>query len=229
MVPFPSHFSRMGGVERLAMKTPPGFEGGHLPASENSVSDANQWVNIALRNFDGPLRDYLAVRIPGGMKSRIVVEEVLQEIWVAAFKSAMLLTTLSEIEFRNWMYRVANRCLVTAIRYHSTQRRNAGREQPSPDLTTSLVNLFEQIPGPQRTPSSVAMGKEIAVEMRAAIEQLPEAYRSVVWKHHIQGQSLSEIAEAQGTSVAAVRGMLYRAMVYLGKIMKHHAPKGSSG
>ncbi|HWL95437.1 MAG TPA: sigma-70 family RNA polymerase sigma factor [Phycisphaerae bacterium] len=186
-------------------------------------------LKFLLRQASGALRKYLETRIPETASRRILADEILQEVWVAAFKSADLLTKLPSDEVMNWLLRVANRRLVSAIRFHMSRKRSANREVILRDVTSSLVNLFDRIAAPGRTPSSQASNNEVANEVRLAIERLPEISRRAIWMHHIDGLDRQKIAEQLDKTPDAVRGILYRGMIQLTHILRDTKKCSSSG
>ncbi len=184
-----------------------------------SVSEMKLRLHRLLRPRAVPLQHYVDSRIPANLKSRIAGEDILQEVWMAAFQSIRSVLELPEDELDRWLYRVADRRLVSTIRFHTNQKRGAGREAMSRDLTTSLVQIYERLGSPQRTPSSLAAQNELAAGVKLAIDRLPEESRQVICMHHIEGLDALEISRRLNKTTGAVRGLLYRGMLQLSRIL----------
>ena len=55
--------------------------------------------------------------------------------------------------------------------------------------------------------------------LRAAIEALPEKYRTVITLYHLQGKQYEEIAEVLGLPMGTVKTHLFRAKEQLRKLL----------
>lgn len=177
------------------------------------LGDARRRLEQLLRAHADGLEAFVKARIPETLRSKFSAGDVLQETWMAAFQNGVILADLPPERRQRWLQTVAKRILISQIRhYTATKRREVGQtfvEQP--DLTTSLVDLFHSLCGPDRTPSSLAAQNEVANEVRAALDRLPELSRQVLWLHHIEGVELGIMATQLGRTPNAVRGLIFRA------------------
>src|SRR5919197_4118092 len=125
-------------------------------------------------------------------------EDLLQEVFVAAHLA--IVGDERPINARPWLYRIArNRCL-------NHLRRPAADGQDSMDLhphangTTTLDRV-------QR--------REELRRIVADIHELPETQRSALVMRELDGLSYTEIAQAMGMTLAAVKSLLVRARISL--------------
>jgi RNA polymerase sigma factor (sigma-70 family) len=124
-------------------------------------------------------------------------EDVLQDVFVAAH-SAML-ADLRPINVRPWLYRIArNRCL-----NHLRRPVAEGTDliDAHPDSNGSTVERV------QRREELRAIFSDVA--------ELPETQRTALVLREIDDLSYEEIAEAMGTTLAAVKSLLVRARMSL--------------
>lgn len=183
------------------------------PASIPLGLDTRRRLERLLRAHADGLENFVTTRIPETLRSKFSASDVLQETWIAAFQNCVILIELPPDRFQRWLQTVAKRILISQIRHYTAiKRREVGQPLVErPDLTTSLVNLFHTMCGPDRTPSSLAAQNEIAGEVREALDRLPELSRKVLWLHHIEGVDLKDMAVQLGRTPNAVRGLIFRA------------------
>lgn len=191
-----------------------------------NVAELKARLHRLLRSRAALLQNHIESRIPASLQSRISSEDILQEVWMAAFKAVHAVIDLPDDELNRWLYRVADRRLVSTVRFHTNQKRGAGREATARDLTTSLVQIYERLGSPQRTPSSLAAQNELAAEVKLAIDQLPEDSRRVICMQYIEGLNPLEISQRLNKSTGAIRGLSYRGMLQLSRIIKSQPTKG---
>jgi RNA polymerase sigma factor (sigma-70 family) len=125
-------------------------------------------------------------------------EDVLQEVFVAAH--AAMLADERPIKARPWLYRIArNRCL-NHLRRQVPEGQDSMDIHPLENGTTTLehVQTREQL-------------REIVSDMH----QLPETQRTAMVLREIDDLSYTEIAQAMGTTLPAVKSLLVRARMAL--------------
>jgi RNA polymerase sigma factor (sigma-70 family) len=132
------------------------------------------------------------------LASREDAEDVLQEVFAAAFNA--LMSDDRPINVRPWLYRIArNRCLnhlrrATAIGVDSMDVHYANHGQTTADQVHEREE-FRQLLGDVR--------------------QLPETQRTALLLREIDALSYEQIAEAMDTTVPSVKSLLVRARVSL--------------
>jgi len=159
------------------------------------------------------LHEFLERKIPAHLQGTMGVEDILQQVWIAAFRGSVEFEMQGADGFDRWLRRIAQRKLINAIRDANAVKRggrhrtvNGGRE------TSSLLDLFAHIAGRDRTPSSEEGAREAVHAVKIAISALPDDHRRVITMHHIEGRTSDEVAEVLQKSLPAVNGLLYRAM-----------------
>jgi RNA polymerase sigma factor (sigma-70 family) len=161
----------------------------------------------------GRLRRYVASKIPPDLRSVTSPDDIAQEVWIAAFRSASEFRANEPDALVRWVTTLANRRLVDTFK---TARR-LKRRGPIPDVkladrrATSFVDLLDRVGSSNRTPSREASAREVAQVVRVALAGLPDNHRSILWMRHIEGRSVAEIAQHTRRTVPAVHSLLFRA------------------
>jgi len=132
--------------------------------------------------------------------------DVAQEAFFKAFRS--LRTFKSGGRFSTWIF---------AIAYHACCDRLARRKRYSNE---ELPERADSGPGPEQ--SVIALDE--ARRLRAAIEALPQKYRTVITLYHLQGQHYEEIAAVLGVPMGTVKTHLFRAKEQLRRLLAENAP-----
>ena len=95
---------------------------------------------------------------------------------------------------------------------------NISLENHGPDKDLPVI----QLPDKGEQPDAAALRQEHGGRVRAAIDALPEPYRSTVLLSDVEGMSLAEIAEATESSVPAVKSRLHRARLRMRDALAPH-------
>lgn len=122
-------------------------------------------------------------------------EDLSQEVFIKIYKS--LGRYSPEFRFSTWTVKVAtNICLDFARKKK---------------LNYVSIDEFENTVGDDNSPEDMLLQKEKVLNVRAAIDSLPEIYRTPIVLYHHKGMSYKEIAEALGKPVSIVKNRIFRA------------------
>lgn len=127
-------------------------------------------------------------------------EDVLQETFLEVFRS--LPRFRGEGSFAGWVRKVAASKALQKLR----KQRSGPAEA---ELDDELANL---LPAAGTEPHELAMAR---VDLEAALGQLSDTARSVLWLHEVEGWSHDEIAEEWGKSSSFSKSQLSRAYTRL--------------
>ena len=167
------------------------------------------------------LHEYIEWKIPESLQGQMSADDVIQEVWIAAFRGLPDFRADNSGAFDRWLTRIADRKLLDAIRM-SRRVKRGGRhciERGAQRKRTSCLELFARISCGQRTPSSEEAAREAVHAVRIALGALPDKYRQAITLCHLDGQTRADIARTMRTSPSAVHGLLYRAMVKLRRLL----------
>jgi RNA polymerase sigma factor (sigma-70 family) len=160
------------------------------------------------------LKRYLQARIPRELSSVIAVDDVLQEIWVAAFRGSDGFRPNGPNALDRWLTTIANRKLLDQLKaarrlkrggdvriLHGLQRRRS-----------SVLGLLERVCADGRTPSSDASLREASRSIENALREMPDSRRSALTMRYIEGRPPQEIAEVMNKTESAVNSLLYHGL-----------------
>lgn len=137
-----------------------------------------------------------------------LVEDIAQETFIKAYRA--LHQFRGDAQFYTWLYRIA---VNTAKKFLLDLKRN-------PTVTQSALQSGEEddetfYPGHEsttsETPESVLAAKEIAQEVNAALEALPDDLKQALTLREMDGMSYEDIAEIMNCPMGTVRSRIFRA------------------
>ena len=127
--------------------------------------------------------------------------DATQEAFFKAFRS--LRTFRAGSKFSTWIF---------AITYHACcDRLNRRKHYASEELPERA----DTAPGPEQR----VIALDEASRLRAAIDALPEKYRTVITLFHLQGRQYDEIASVLGLPMGTVKTHLFRAKEQLRRLL----------
>jgi RNA polymerase sigma-70 factor (ECF subfamily) len=138
---------------------------------------------------------YIRGRVRPRMFDPNAVEDVVQNVFVSLHRARH--TFRPERAFLPWIHAVARNAVVDYIR---DRQRRAPRE----------VSLeADGVPEPSVAPDP-PRAQDLSPELRAALEQLPDAQRQAVLLIHLEGLTVEEAATRAGVSKAALKVRAHR-------------------
>jgi len=153
------------------------------------------------------------VRITG---SRSDAADVVQEAFVQAY--IKLDSFHKNSAFYTWLYRIA---FNTAASGHRKKKPTVSIDQHRSDTGIDPVAKTE-------SPSARLEQQETVDQVRAALDELQEEFRSVIVLKEIEGYHYDEIATILDLPTGTVKSRLFRARIQLKEILKKHLEKDLS-
>lgn len=145
------------------------------------------------------------------MKDEADVEDVMQQAYINAFTHLHQFEDRSQ--FSTWLIRIA---LHEAFgRRRKMQRAETTTARNRSDVDDDRGEFMETISSPQADPERQAYAQELHRVLEAAVDTLPETYRTVFMLRDIEGLSTSETGEGLGLGDEAVKTRLHRARVMI--------------
>ncbi len=157
------------------------------------------------------LRRYVHRRIPDRLRAAISADDVLQEVWMAAYQAVSSFTPDGPSAIERWLVTITNSKVADAIKAERRMKRGGDRHhiRVARARSKSLADLFMRVQSPQRTPSSEFGTLEAAQAISIALNALGGDRRQAIYMYHIEGRSYREIARELDKTETAVRGLLY--------------------
>ncbi|MBK8978821.1 MAG: sigma-70 family RNA polymerase sigma factor [Planctomycetes bacterium] len=161
------------------------------------------------------LQLYVRLRLGERLRARVDSLDVLQETFLCAHRDVRCFDAVGpgepERRFAQWLCRIADRRILDLASRHGAARRDVGREQR--DVTRVLRDLQRSGHGP----ATSLVRQEERARLADAIEALDASDREIVVLRHFEGESIDAIAQRIGRSATAVRRVLGRVTVELGR------------
>lgn len=178
------------------------------------TSGGNPLISQSGRDWDalieavGPASLLVVIesRMSEALRRAHAPEDILQDALLHAWRDRQSCEWRGLRSFRSWLLSIIDNRIREAADRLSAAKRGGGRESvpliPAPTLSRS-----ESAWGPidSSTPSRIAMFREHADAIRAALQQLPDDLRDVVRLRLFEQLPLEEIATRLGIGESAVR------------------------
>lgn len=146
-------------------------------------------------------------------------EDLVQETFLRAWKSYDRFEGKSSV--RTWLHRIATNTCLTSLEGRQRRPLPTGLGAPSSQPTDELVERaevpwLEPLPDSATDPSEIVGSREsVRLAFVAALQHLSPRQRAVLVLRDVLQWKAAEVAEAVGTSVAAVNSLLQRARAQL--------------
>jgi RNA polymerase sigma-70 factor (ECF subfamily) len=149
----------------------------------------------------------LAPRLRGKVDLSGVVQQTLLDAHLAQGRER------NEAQVTAWLRKILLNNLADEIRRCGARKRDAKLERSlDVALEQSASRLEGWLAARHSSPSQRVVRDEEVLRLVGALTALSENQRRAVELHHLQGQSLAQIAEELGTTKPAVAGLLHRGL-----------------
>lgn len=140
-------------------------------------------------------------------------EDLVQETFLRALRGFHQFRAGTNL--RAWLFQILRNTFFT-------QYRKRGREPEAVDpdvLDTLAIRLG---PASEAGSLSGASSGTLSVDLRAALEQLPDDYRAVVVLADVEDFTMTEVADIMGCPVGTVKSRLFRARAILQELLRDY-------
>jgi RNA polymerase sigma-70 factor, ECF subfamily len=160
------------------------------------------------------LRNYLQRHIPAGLRPTLSAEDLLQEVWTAAYRTVEHFRGAGVDAIDRWLNTLAHAKLIDAVRAARCLKRGGDRRYVQWPATrvSSYGGVVRWLKSPQRTPSGTVHLADTAQRILMALAQLSERQRRAVELRYLEGVSRPGIARELDTTERAVKALLERGL-----------------
>lgn len=166
---------------------------------------ALQWFLLRYRRL---LLHYVSRHLPAHVRSSIDPQDVVQDVYFAAFSHQATFQARDVRSARRWLVTMARNRIIDLAR-----RRQPGRHNnPLTPSEDSVAQLLQELAVYERTPSQSAVAHELLGLLQRAIEQLPDAHRQAIRLRYIEGLSVEAVAQRLNKTPGAVHMLCNRGL-----------------
>lgn len=132
--------------------------------------------------------------------------DLAQEVWIRVYRNIKRLQ--EPAKFRGWLSRIA-----TNLFYDELRKRKRTTSPLSLDAPRSVDDgeMDWEIASDDPGPAEELITREFYDQLREAIADLPEVFRTTIVLREIEGMAYEEIAEITGVSLGTVKSRIARA------------------
>jgi RNA polymerase sigma-70 factor, ECF subfamily len=175
-----------------------------------------------LEHYRDYLRRMVAARLDRRLAPRIDASDVVQETLAEAAQRLDEYLSDPPLPFFGWLRVLAGEHVREAHRKHLFAKgRSVVRESRTPELNDhSMLSLAHQLASNDTSPSNSLMRDEQLEWVKSGLAALPARDREVLVMRYVEALSSAEISQALGTTEAAAKNRLYRALMRLREQME---------
>ncbi len=157
-------------------------------------------------------RPHLALRV----QARLDASDIVQDTLAEAHRQREQFLGDGRPQFIAWLRQLLAGKLVDALRRETRDKRDVRREASwEIDLESSAAGLANFALAELSTPSLQLQREEVACQVAAALDALPEAQRQALTLRYVQNMTVNDIAANMDKTPVAVAGLLKRGLASL--------------
>ena len=154
-------------------------------------------------------RPAVSAVVAGIVDSREAVEDVIQDIFLLAFKALPRLKDVNK--FPPWLCAIARN---RAIRYRERANRTVSRSILDTFILKESIAFDNE---PAENPATILEQKETCSQVRDALSQIPEEYQIVLRLRYWNEMPLRQISELLDIPISVVKWRIYKGKQLLKK------------
>jgi RNA polymerase sigma-70 factor (ECF subfamily) len=169
-------------------------------------------------------RDYLLLlarcQLPARLRAKLDPSDMVQLTFLDAHRDRDQFRGTTSGELAAWLRGILAHRLANAARDFDRDKRDVGRERPlHGSVEESSARLEAWLADDRTPPHDRADRNEQLLALAAALARLPDAQREAVELRYLRGLPVKAVAEEMGRTLAAVGGLLHRALVELQQVL----------
>lgn len=142
-------------------------------------------------------------------------EDLLQQTYLRAF--AAFDQFQAGTNMKAWLYKILQNAFISAYRKKQREPKTVGAE-PADDFS-----LFDRLAESTSSAETEVLERLPDTEVKAALESLPEQFRTAVLLADVEGFSYQEIADIMGVQIGTVMSRLHRGRKQLQRALWEYA------
>lgn len=180
-----------------------------------NVAERQEFERVALPHLDSIYG--AALRFT---RNPAEAEDLVQDTFVRAYR--FWHTFKPGTSIKAWMFTILRNTFIN--RYHRNNRRRSARHDLEAQLNALGTEAAVARAGTHPGGPEAAIGQRVTRErIDAALESVPEDYRTAVMLADLEGLAYKEIAEIMDCPIGTVMSRIYRGRRLLAKLLQDHA------
>ena len=173
------------------------------------------------QSYRGFLRVLARAAIGHHWNRRFDASDLVQDTLLDAHRHRHQLRGRSPGEIAGWLRVILERNIAQAMRNHQRERRDLRREVSlDAILDQSTKRLAACLERRESTPSEVVQLQELAVQVGAALIELPGAQQDAILGLYIEGLPIDEVASRMERTPTAITMLVRRGLAKLRELLK---------
>lgn len=160
------------------------------------------------------VRLFVRLRLGRGLRSKEDSDDVLQEVYLEAHRAFGRFRWQGDASFTRWLCRIAENAIRGLADHHGARKRT-----PPPGMAR-VSRIEHRLAGSGAGPATLAVRRERAEVLAAALDTLDDDLREVLLLRYFQGRTIDGIAHLMGRSPTSTRRLLGRAALALGTLLE---------
>lgn len=185
-------------------------------SKEDQLQQALDGNDEALATLLMDYRPYLRLLakrdLDSAINARVDPSDIVQQTCLEACRDISKFKGASEPALVAWIKTILRNNVIESIQRHVSAKKRSVRQERVISTKHDSQALPVYIDALQSTPSQRVMQGELAMQLAAKMEALPESQQEALRLRYLEGMSLAEISEAMGRSDTAVAGLLKRGL-----------------
>ncbi|MFO0973752.1 MAG: RNA polymerase sigma factor [Phycisphaerae bacterium] len=185
----------------------------------NAVAGDERALQRLLLLYHPRLRARLVRQMDETMKGRLEPEDILQQVYLEAFRAVGTFQYQGADSFLRWLFTILDRKLIDEHRALHAERRDVRREvrgaPPSPTDGASYVDLLQRLTAEVGTASRVVRRNEALGALAVCLAALPDHYRDVIRLRFIEGLPVADVATRLKRTNGSIHMICHRALTAL--------------
>jgi RNA polymerase sigma-70 factor (ECF subfamily) len=208
----------------------------NLPETQDLLAQVRRGepaaVERLLARLREPMRRMIGLRLDPAIAARVDASDVVQDVLLETSRRLGEYLANPVMPFHLWLRHIARDHIIDAHRRHRrAQGRTVDREQalPAARPDQSSQDQVAVFIDRELTPATAALRHEMEKQFHAAVAQLEEDDREIIYLRHFEQLSNQDVAEALALTEAAASMRYLRAVRRLRGILNPADEPGSSG
>lgn len=184
------------------------------PLTETLIQRAREGDQEAWDRLFGAISErallFLRLRLGNKLRQQVDSMDVLQDAYDEAWRGMDRFEFRGHEAFNRWFCRILENRVRMLAQHHGARKRTPEGER---EHLSRIIDRAASVEGPK----TVVARRERSERLGAAIESLPEDERQVLLLRFFQEHTIDQIADLTGRSATAVRRLLGKATLRLGR------------